>query len=255
MYKWQRQAAGNQCIRHRSSGFVRFLQNHDQVANTARGERPNILATAGRYKAMTALLVLAPARRCFLRDRSLPRPTPFLIFAITRQSYSKMVREGRGKFLSSVSQPRSSRRCSMSFGDPGNPSYFRSVGSSIFRNARRTLPHVLSSQRPDKATPGGSRVPPTAAWRVWTVRCSRPSRFSCAISAAPHGDRLLLVNLGRDLHLDPAPEPLSGTAAKILVGPSSGRARIPGTAATVPTHRRAKTIGGMPGNSAIVLRS
>ena len=34
-------------------------------------------------------------------------------------------------------------------------------------------------------------------------------RRSCCASSADDGDdRLLLVNLGRDLHLDPAPEPL-----------------------------------------------
>jgi maltooligosyltrehalose trehalohydrolase len=34
--------------------------------------------------------------------------------------------------------------------------------------------------------------------------------------SAEHGDRLLLVNLGRDLHLDPAPEPLLAPPASTL---------------------------------------
>jgi maltooligosyltrehalose trehalohydrolase len=35
-----------------------------------------------------------------------------------------------------------------------------------------------------------------------------PSAFVLRFFAGDAGDRLLVVNLGRDLHLDPAPEPL-----------------------------------------------
>ncbi len=38
-----------------------FLQNHDQVANSARGERGHELAGPGRYRALTAFLLLGPA--------------------------------------------------------------------------------------------------------------------------------------------------------------------------------------------------
>src|SRR5262249_25098686 len=40
--------------------FVHFLQNHDQVANSARGLRPHILGSPGRHRALTALLLLGP---------------------------------------------------------------------------------------------------------------------------------------------------------------------------------------------------
>jgi maltooligosyltrehalose trehalohydrolase len=35
-----------------------------------------------------------------------------------------------------------------------------------------------------------------------------PAAFLLRYFGEDHGDRLLIVNLGRDLHLDPAPEPL-----------------------------------------------
>ena len=47
-----------------------------------------------------------------------------------------------------------------------------------------------------------------------------PRRSWCASLADDGDDRLLLVNLGRDLHMDPAPEPLlappGGSCWKIL---------------------------------------
>ena len=39
--------------------FVAFLQNHDQVANSAHGRRLHQLTSPGRFRAMTALLLLA----------------------------------------------------------------------------------------------------------------------------------------------------------------------------------------------------
>jgi maltooligosyltrehalose trehalohydrolase len=41
------------------ASFVTFLQNHDQVANSAWGRR-GTLTSPGRWRAMTALLLLGP---------------------------------------------------------------------------------------------------------------------------------------------------------------------------------------------------
>ena len=41
-YKWQQQRRGTNALDLNPAAFITFIQNHDQVANTARGERPNI---------------------------------------------------------------------------------------------------------------------------------------------------------------------------------------------------------------------
>jgi maltooligosyltrehalose trehalohydrolase len=77
-----------------------------------------------------------------------------------------------------------------------------------------------------------------------------------------HGDRLLIVNLGRDLQLDPAPEPLlaptGNTIWRTLLSTESARFggcgtppldteenwRIPGEAAVLLEPGPAKSLGG-----------
>ena len=44
-YRWQMQPRGTPSLDLPPAAFVNFIQNHDQVANTARGERPNMIAT------------------------------------------------------------------------------------------------------------------------------------------------------------------------------------------------------------------
>ena len=55
-YAWQKQRRGTSTAGLDASRFVMFLQNHDQVANSARGLRLHQLTSPGRYRAATALL-------------------------------------------------------------------------------------------------------------------------------------------------------------------------------------------------------
>src|SRR5262249_10803769 len=59
-YHWQKQARGTPVGAQPAWSLVAFLQNHDQVANTLYGERLHELTSPGRYRALTALLLLAP---------------------------------------------------------------------------------------------------------------------------------------------------------------------------------------------------
>ncbi|HYO13039.1 MAG TPA: alpha-amylase family glycosyl hydrolase, partial [Thermoanaerobaculia bacterium] len=54
-YSWQKQRRGTSALGLPPSAFVNFLQNHDQVANSARGERCHKLASPGKFRALTAL--------------------------------------------------------------------------------------------------------------------------------------------------------------------------------------------------------
>jgi maltooligosyltrehalose trehalohydrolase len=81
------------------SAFVVFLQNHDQVANTARGLRGDKLTSPGRWRAMTALLLLSPGTPMLFQGQEFAASTPFLYFADFEPELAAAVRKGRGEFL------------------------------------------------------------------------------------------------------------------------------------------------------------
>src|SRR5213078_685449 len=59
-YVWQEAPRGYSARGASPQAFVSFIENHDQVANTAFGERVRFLTSPGRYRAMVALLLLGP---------------------------------------------------------------------------------------------------------------------------------------------------------------------------------------------------
>jgi len=60
--------------------LVIFLENHDQIANGARGERLSQLAPAGACRAATALLFCAPNLPLLFMGQELGATTPFFYF-------------------------------------------------------------------------------------------------------------------------------------------------------------------------------
>jgi maltooligosyltrehalose trehalohydrolase len=98
-YHWQRQARGTPSWGLPPSAFVVFLQNHDQVANSARGLRGDRLTSAGRWRAMTALLLLMPGTPMLFQGQEFAASAPFLYFADHEPPLAAAVREGRGEFL------------------------------------------------------------------------------------------------------------------------------------------------------------
>ncbi len=59
-YAWQKQRRGTPALDLRAQNFVLYLENHDQVAN-AGGARLASMVAPGDLRAMTALMLLAPA--------------------------------------------------------------------------------------------------------------------------------------------------------------------------------------------------
>ena len=204
-YKWQKQRRGTPAWGLRPAQFVTFVQNHDQVANTGRGDRLHKQTSPGRFKAMSALLLLSPGTPMLFQGQEFAASSPFYYFADHKTDLSKLIHEGRRKFLG---QFRSLARPEMKgcFADPGNPSTFEHSKLDFRdreRNAQQYLLYkdlirmrredpVFRSQRPrgvDGAVLG-------------------PEAFILRFFGDDGDDRLLVVNFGIDLHLDPAPEPL-----------------------------------------------
>src|ERR1041385_6133856 len=80
--------------------FVCFIENHDQIANTGSGERLRFQTSPGRYRAMTALLLLGPWTPLLFQGQEFGASTPFLFFAdVGDAAVRDAIRKGRAELL------------------------------------------------------------------------------------------------------------------------------------------------------------
>ena len=204
-YQWQKQRRGSPALDLQPANFVTFLQNHDQVANSGLGKRCHALSSPGQYRALTALLLLTPATPMLFQGQEFAASTPFLFFADHHEELSRLVRAGRSKFLSqfpsiALSEAKdlladpgafeSFARCKLDLGERQEHAEIYALHRDLL-HLRRSEP-IFRGQR--RGSVDGAVLGPDA--------------FCLRFFGDGSGDRLMIVNLGRDLHLDPAPEPL-----------------------------------------------
>ena len=184
-----------------------FIQNHDQVANSARGLRCHLLTSPGRYRAMTALLLLAPGTPMLFQGQEFAASSPFLFFADHKPELAQLVAQGPRRVPGAVPQPGHCRRCRHALPDPGDPATFERCKLDF---AERAAPRrgLRAAPRPAAAAPRGPGLPRASGRGGVDGAVLGPEAFVLRFFGDDGDDRLLLVNLGRDLHLDPAPEPL-----------------------------------------------
>ncbi len=99
-YSWQKKARGTSTIGLPPASFVLYIQNHDQIANSARADRAHRNTTPGLYRATTALLLLAPCTPMLFQGQEFAASTPFHYFADLSPELAEKVHEGRLKHLS-----------------------------------------------------------------------------------------------------------------------------------------------------------
>ena len=204
-YKWQKQRRGTPGLRLAPAKFVAYIQNHDQIVNSGRGERVQFMTSPGRLRAMTALMLLAPGTPMLFQGQEFASSSPFYYFADHKPDLAKLVGEGRTKFLAQFRSLATSEMLPCMV-DPANPSTFERCKLDFSERVRNRCSYdlhrdLLRMRREDPVfsaqTPGG------VDGAVLAEECLMLRFFGEA-----GDDRLLLVNFGRDLNLDPAPEPL-----------------------------------------------
>ena len=250
-YSWQEQRRGTPGRGLPPPAFVNFLQNHDQVANSARGERIHQLASPGQFRALTALLLLGPGTPMLFQGQEFCASSPFLYFADHKPELAAAVRRGRLEFLSqfpSLALPEIQEEVS----DPGARETFERCKldrGEREKNVQGYALHrdLLRLRRDDpvfRAQGAGGLDGAVLGPQAFVVRF-----FGEAAE-----DRLLLVNLGSDLPLEPVPEPLlappEGKRWQLLW--SSENPRYGGTGALVPEDEQG--CWRLPGRAAVVLR-
>src|SRR5207248_9134421 len=98
-YVWQKKPRGTPALDLPAESLVVFLQNHDQVANSIAGERLQALTSPGRWRAMTAYLLLMPGIPMLFQGQEFAASSPFFFFADHRPGLDRAVRRGRREFL------------------------------------------------------------------------------------------------------------------------------------------------------------
>ena len=204
-YSWQKQRRGTPAFGIRPAGFINNIQNHDQVANSGLGLRVHLLTTPGRFRAMTALMLLAPGTPMLFQGEEFASSSPFVFFADHRPKLASAVSEGRADFFT---QFRSMATAEMQqlIPDPENPDTFERCKLDFNERERHADVYALHCDLLRLRKEDAAFTSQSAGAFDGAVLGSEAFllRFFSEVS----GDRLLLVNLGRDLHLDAAPEPL-----------------------------------------------
>jgi maltooligosyltrehalose trehalohydrolase len=204
-YRWQKKRRGTPAFGLEPAQFIAFLENHDQVANTGFGKRVHMESSPGRYRAMTALLLLGPWTPMLFQGQEFCASARFFYFNDLREDLREEVAKGREDFLRQFPSI-ASRETVEQLAAPCDPAtYERSKLDLREREAHAEAYalhcDLLRLRREELA-----------------FREQRLGQFDGAVLGrdafllryfGPAGeDRLLLVNFGRTEHLSPAPEPL-----------------------------------------------
>lgn len=204
-YSWQKQRRGESALGMDPSAFVTFIENHDQVSNSAYGKRLHQLASPGRLRAITALTLLAPGTPMLFQGQEWASSKPFIFFAHHNPELAKLVHKGRSEFLAQFPALATSMMRDL-VPDPASPSTMETCKldwSERERNQEMLALHrdLLLLRRTDPAfrmqlsgKVDGAVLGPHAFVLRYFVEAGQ--------------DRLLIMNFGADLHLAQAPEPL-----------------------------------------------
>jgi maltooligosyltrehalose trehalohydrolase len=203
-YQWQRKARGSPALDLPAECFVVFLQNHDQIANSATGKRCHALTSPGRLRAMTAYFLLMPGIPMLFQGQEFAASSPFFYFADHESELSCDVREGRRGFLAQFPSLATSEM-QAKLTDPGDIETFRLSVLDLGERQRHASIYALHR---DLLTL--RRTDPVLGRRPCRVdgAALTDEAWMLRFFSESGADRLLIVNLGRDLLLGPAPEPL-----------------------------------------------
>ena len=212
-YSWQNKRRGTCALGLGPEAFVGFIENHDQVANSATGERVRLTTSPGRYRALSALLLLAPWTPMLFQGQEFGATTPFLYFADMSGDLREKIREGRLGFLKQF-PALTSAKVQARIADPSDPDSFQR--SKLDFSEREKHPQIralyrdlIRLRRKDKNFSKQERGSVDGA--VLGPHC-----FVLRYFDSLGDDRLLVVNLGAAFQLEIAPEPL-------LAPPGPGR--------------------------------
>jgi maltooligosyltrehalose trehalohydrolase len=204
-YSWQNKGRGEPTTGISPSAFIVFTENHDQVANSLRGERIHQQTSGGMWRAMTALVLLGPATPMLFQGQEFAASSPFLYFANHKAPLAESVRKGRREFIQQFPATSDPAAAAL-FSDPGDRLTFERCRLVLDERERHREAYALhrdliALRRADAAVLEASRGAVDGA--VLTSEA-----FVLRYFGGTAGDRLLIVNFGCEWRPSILPEPL-----------------------------------------------
>ena len=248
---WRKVLRGTPTFGIPAETFVCFIENHDQIANTGAGDRPRFQTSPGRYRAITALLLLGPWTPLLFQGEEFGASSPFLFFAdVGDEAVSDGIRKGRAELLApflslteeetlrrlpAPDDPQTFSRCKLDFSEREKNRELYDLHIDLLRLRREDSRFC---QQSCGGIDGAVLAPKSFVLRYFSER---------------NDDRLLLVNLGERQVVHPASEPLlappTGCRWETLWTSDSPRYGGAGTVATATPDQWI-----LPAESAVAVR-
>jgi maltooligosyltrehalose trehalohydrolase len=250
-YAWQKKPRGTSTRGVTPAAFVAFIENHDQLANWDTGARVHQRTSPGRFRAITSLFLLLPGTPMLFQGQEWAASAPFLYFADHEAALAANVQKGRAEFVAQfpslasaeaqsilpVPHDRSTfERCKIDWGERGTHAAAYRLHRDLLR-LRREEPAFAAQAK------GG----------VDGAVLSEEAFVLRFFADDARDERLLIVNLGRDVVAESFAEPLlappercTWTLAWSSEHPHYGGAGTP----PVATDRGWR----LPGHAAVILK-
>jgi maltooligosyltrehalose trehalohydrolase len=203
---WRKVSRGTPAFGVAAEAFVCFIENHDQIANTGPGQRPRFKTSPGRYRAITALLLLGPWTPLLFQGEEFGASSSFLYFAdVGDASVRDATRKGRAQLLApflSLTEEQTLRSLPAS-DDPEAFSTCKLDFAEREKNRQLYDLHIdlVKLRRAD------SRFRQQYSAGIDGAVLGQSS-FVLRYFSEANDDRLLIVNFGERRVLHPASEPL-----------------------------------------------
>jgi maltooligosyltrehalose trehalohydrolase len=207
-YAWQNHGRGSPALDIEPARFINYLQNHDQVANSPRGERIHQLTSPGRLRAMTALWLLMPQTPLFLQGQEFAASSPFLYFNDAGED-AEVVAKGRAKFLSQF-RSYATAAIQSQLPDPAARDTFERSKLDLAEREQHVAVYAMHRD----LLQWRAKLQPWAAERIEGATLGSDALLLRFGLTAPDS-HLLVVNLGVELKLPSVAQP--------LIAPPAGR--------------------------------
>ena len=206
-YKWQKKPRGTPGLDMNPAAFVTFIQNHDQIANSAYGQRcdsSHVAGQAARHHCPDAACAGTPM---LFQGQEFGAIQPVPLFRRSQPAVrsTNSPRAARSFWRNSAAWRR--QKCGALRRSLPIP-LLLSAASWIIPSARRIATIYASASRFAAAAPRRAGISARSDGMAWTAPCSRPKPLCCDFLAMLGTTGCCSSISAIDLHLDPAPEPL-----------------------------------------------